>query len=273
MKNHNLLLATTSCLAALSLTHGFAPSGALAPKRISSATVNNNGNINKKLLHKLVLRSSLEEDPSDNANVNNNSKDDSSILDALKANIKLPKSPEDGTVISGDFGAIFLYSYIDHFTNHAYAKYLTEEHNMNLESFGLHAIWLDRTLNHGYLPPTLEPLVSGSTPCYSNMLASSGICAVMMVTTWAVSGYFTGAFLFENTIMCDARRALVTTGKTWAIACAMMLGIVVTGNALCGCPMHYGQFTLTKTDAEYIFDSMSVLVTWRYVLNYMYSRL
>jgi len=262
MKNHFLKMATTA--AALSLTHGFAPSGALAPKRANSV-----GNANK--LHKLVLKSSLEEDPSDNVNVN--SKNEHKLLDALKEKIKFPKSPEDGTVISGDVGAIFLYSYIDHFANHAYSKYLTLEHNMNAESFGAHAIWLDRTLNHGYLPPTLEPLVSGSTPCYSNMLASSGICAVIMVSTWALAGYFTGAFLFENTVMCDLRRALVTTGKTWVIACALMLGIVVTGNAMCGCPLHQGQFTLTKTDAEYIFDSMSVLVSWRFVLNYIYSRI
>eukprot|EP00816_Leptocylindrus_hargravesii_P005443 CAMPEP_0196821062 /NCGR_PEP_ID=MMETSP1362-20130617/77635_1 /TAXON_ID=163516 /ORGANISM="Leptocylindrus danicus, Strain CCMP1856" /LENGTH=260 /DNA_ID=CAMNT_0042200125 /DNA_START=120 /DNA_END=899 /DNA_ORIENTATION=- len=260
MKNH-LLMATTA--AAFSLTHGFAPSGALAPKRAKNSVGNAAKQANKLHNKLVILKSSLEEDPSDNAaNVNASKNENSKLLDALKEKIKLPKSPEDGTVISGDVGAIFLYSYIDHFANNAYSKYLTLEHNMNAESYGAHAIWLDRTLNHGYLPPTLEPLVSGSTPCYSNMLHSPGICAVMMVSTWAVAGYFTGAFLFENTVMCDLRRAVVTTGKTWMVACALMLGIVVTGNAMCGCPLHQGQFTLTKTDADYIFDSMSVLVTW-----------
>lgn len=96
---------------------------------------------------------------------------------------------------------------------------------------------------------------------------------MLIVSTWLFSGYINGAFLFENTISCDARRSLVVTGKSWVMSCALMISFTMVVNALCGCPStHSIALSLTRTDADFIFDSLSVLLSWRMVINWFFSR-
>jgi len=183
---------------------------------------------------------------------------------------KLPKPPEDSMALTGDIGSLFLYSYIDHFANHAYLKYIKLEHLADVKEFGDHSVLLDRSLP---LPAVLEPVHWSNLPCYSTSLNSAGICSVMMVTAWLISGYFNEAFLFENTVMCDSRRALVVAGRTWVLYCALLIGFVMVGNTLCGCPStHPIALSLTRVDADFIFDSLTVLISWRFVINAIFSR-
>ena len=182
---------------------------------------------------------------------------------------QLPKAPEDSMALSGDIGALFLYSYFDHFANHAYSKYIVLSHEAAVKEYGPNSVWLD----HNALPAVLEPLHWSDLPCYSTALTHAGICSVLMVTTWLISGYINGAFLFENTVMCDARRSLVVTGRSWVMSCALMIGFAMIYNTVCGCPSsHSIALSLTRTDADFIFDSLSVLVTWRFVINSIFSR-
>jgi len=229
------------------------------------------------------LRSSLEEDNNTNNSSNNN------IYAAALHNVfeqvkswKWPGPPEDLLVMSGDLAALFVYCYLDHIVNRMYVKVETASHLAQQESLGLNALWLDH-YNHGYIPPTLIPpdLKTLDLPCYSAMLHEPGVSLAIMTISWFTVGYFTGAFRFENTVLCDSRRALTVTTATWTLACALMIAATIVGDVvLCGCSsspllsnLSIGAFsTLTKTDADFLVDSFSVLVTWRFVISYMLGK-
>jgi hypothetical protein len=83
-------------------------------------------------------------------------------------------------------------------------------------------------------------------------------------TCWLLSGWVSGAFLFRNTLDCDNETALVVTFKTWILTSIIMVALSL-GTDLC----FFQQSGLTKADADYIFDSLSVLITWKFLVNAM----
>lgn len=110
---------------------------------------------------------------------------------------------------------------------------------------------------------------------YAPALASGGLAFVAISTCWMISGYFTSAFLYKNTIECPPKTAVLTTGKTWLLMAILMVGLAWGSDAMWGQldgvnplsdPARGG---LTKADADYIFDSLSVLAFWRWLFNYL----
>jgi hypothetical protein len=63
---------------------------------------------------------------------------------------------------------------------------------------------------------------------------------------------------------CDNETALVVTFKTWILTSIIMVALSL-GTDLC----FFQQSGLTKADADYIFDSLSVLITWKFLVNAM----
>ncbi|KAL3757435.1 hypothetical protein ACHAWU_006642 [Discostella pseudostelligera] len=109
---------------------------------------------------------------------------------------------------------------------------------------------------------------------YAPAIASSGLAFVCITTSWLLCGYISGAFLHRNTIECNPTQAMIVTFQTW-IGTALLMILLALGsdklwsaldtiNALS--PQARGG--LTKADADYIFDSLSVLGFWRFMLNW-----
>lgn len=77
----------------------------------------------------------------------------------------------------------------------------------------------------------------------------------------------------RNTLECDTSHAVMMTGKTWVCMAILMVGLAWGSDALWGqldlihplsAPARGG---LTKADADYIFDSLTVLAFWRFMFN------
>jgi hypothetical protein len=94
------------------------------------------------------------------------------------------------------------------------------------------------------------------------------MASVLLCSAWFVSGYFTGAFRFKNTMECSPSKAIVVTGKTWILSSLIMLAIAWGSDSFIGCvDCLHKSVGITKADADYIFDSLSVLLLWRYILS------
>ena len=77
----------------------------------------------------------------------------------------------------------------------------------------------------------------------------------------------------KNTLECDAKNAMIVTGKTWIFMAVLMVCISLGSDFLWAQldvihPLSDpGRGGLTKADADYIFDSLSVLAFWRWMFN------
>jgi len=186
---------------------------------------------------------------------------------------KLPKPPEDQILLLGDTGALFLYSFLDHIVTDIFEYTIaTSEVPSSIsqamaESFDISSgvpVWFD--------PESSIPL-SAALPMYHHItyapaLSTVGSASVLLATTWLICGYFTGAFLFENTIECSTRRVLTKTAQTWVFTCILMVSFALCSDSLIGCVnCLHKSVGLTKADADYIFDSLSVLVMWRFLFS------
>lgn len=198
-----------------------------------------------------------------------------SIFKSVKES--LPPLPEDHIALSGDVVAVFVYSYLDHTvhdlceeaTRMDVGEYLTTIASVNAPPL---PVWFDVTHINDFGHWLADYSSSAS---YAPAIASGGLAFVVMATCWIVSGYFSGAFLMKNTLECDSKNALLVTGKTWFIMAVLMVGFALGSDALwqeldmihpLSDPARGG---LTKSDADYIFDSLSVLAFWRWIFNYL----
>ena len=198
-----------------------------------------------------------------------------SIFKSVKES--LPPLPEDHIALSGDVVAVFVYSYLDHTahdlceeaTRMDVGEYLTTIDSVNAPPL---PVWFDVTHINDFGHWLADYSSSAS---YAPAIASGGLAFVVMATCWIVSGYFSGAFLMKNTLECDSKNALLVTGKTWFIMAVLMVGFALGSDALwqeldmihpLSDPARGG---LTKSDADYIFDSLSVLAFWRWIFNYL----
>jgi len=199
----------------------------------------------------------------------------SQFLEPIKE--ALPPLPEDPTALSGDVLALFVYSYLDHTIHDICAEaarmdigeYLTAVNSANAPSL---PVWFDVTHINEFGHWLAD---SSSITSYAPVIASGGLAFVVMASCWILSGYFSGAFLMKNTLDCDGKNAMLVTGKTWVVMAVLMVGLALGSDALWGQldtirplsdPARGG---LTKADADYIFDSLSVLAFWRWMFNYL----
>jgi hypothetical protein len=207
---------------------------------------------------------------------------------------KLPPPPEDQLSMIGDISCLFLYSFLDHFVNKVYDKWMNSpnvidflsasaaiesssaasmEYSSNLISGSVSSsslpVWFDlySSAPFGNIPlSSALPLEHHIT--YAPAIEAAGMASVLMCCSWLLSGYFTGAFRFKNTIECSTNHAILVTAKTWIFSSLMMLGIAWFSDSAVGCvDCLHKTVGITKADADYIFDSLSVLLTWRYILS------
>jgi len=197
--------------------------------------------------------------------------------DRVQFNFKMPPPPEDQFVMTGDLLSLFVYAFTDHFVCQDLASFA----NAGVKSEEIAAIasragtadsilssgtpvWLDHS--SGYRDQVLHVLLSDHTVTqYSPLLQPTGLAACVLAAAWLGCGWWNRAFSFKNTLDCRADRALVVTARTWLATCAVLLfGVAVTNAALLGDGLH-----LTKGDADYILDSLSVLCLWRFIASSM----
>mmetsp|Transcript_45863 Transcript_45863/g.53659 ORF Transcript_45863/g.53659 Transcript_45863/m.53659 type:complete len:259 (+) Transcript_45863:119-895(+) len=182
---------------------------------------------------------------------------------------QLPPLPENKLVLGGDVLALFLYSFMDHSLNY-FTDQATKE-STEASIVGLHATWLD----YFHLP---TEFVTATTQMpnlfqYSPALQQAGICSVTITTLWLISAYFNEAFSYENTVY-NSESVILITGKSWLYTAAGMIAIALASDSMiCGCPLYSHVGHLTKCDADYIFDSIGVLLSWRYMVSLILKRL
>lgn len=207
---------------------------------------------------------------------------------------KLPPPPEDQISLAGDIGCLFLYSFLDHFVNKLYDKWMNSPDTIDLLSPAAaiessSAASLEFTSNlissdfvSTSLPVWFDPNSSapfGNIPLisalpiehhitYAPALQTAGMSSVLLCSAWMMSGYFTGAFEFKNTIECSPNKAIIVTAKTWVFSSLIMLALAWGSDSLVGyVDFLHKSVGITKADADYIFDSLSVLLMWRFVLS------
>ena len=199
-----------------------------------------------------------------------------------KKTFNLPPLPEDPIILGGDILALFTYAFLDHTITAimiANAKEVYKAPNaLDIP------VWSD-VISNNFGPSLLTAITTqqqmadiGATAIvsevnemstahyYAPCLESFGVSAVLLGTCWLVSGYFNRAFEYKNTISCSPSHAICVTGRTWLFTAMMMVGLAIWSDwAFCGCHHMDVARGLTKADTDFIFDSFSVLVTWRFV--------
>ena len=225
------------------------------------------------------------------------------FVEIAKRNGILPPPPEDQLTMSGDVFALFLYSFMDHSMNDLYKDILTNSGTDSarsldpLNEFGTSThilpVWFDHV--HTLLPPDqLLTLLAIPNVNYAPLLQAAGTASVVMTTCWLLAGWWSGAFLLRNTLECHISRMLIVTGQTWLITtlvmCALAYGsdaallllgdgtycssssstaLGAAGGACLAGPTAVGG--LTKADVDYIFDSLTVLITWRFMVSALFG--
>eukprot|EP00567_Pseudictyota_dubia_P007349 CAMPEP_0197437862 /NCGR_PEP_ID=MMETSP1175-20131217/5003_1 /TAXON_ID=1003142 /ORGANISM="Triceratium dubium, Strain CCMP147" /LENGTH=285 /DNA_ID=CAMNT_0042967485 /DNA_START=237 /DNA_END=1091 /DNA_ORIENTATION=+ len=191
----------------------------------------------------------------------------------------LPPPPEDQLAMSGDVGALFLYSFLDHTLNDLYVDMINAQDYAIPSTAGAAGsfdgdttaaaahtqlpVWYDAA--HSAFGPLSTKVLPVLHAAYAPAISTAGGAAVLLTTVWLVSGYFTGAFLYKNTLGCKTSKALLVAGQTWFIAAAMMVAAALFSDqlqGLCNCLRTPSLGGLTKTDGEFIFSSLGTLVAW-----------
>jgi len=196
---------------------------------------------------------------------------------------RLPPTPEDYIVLGGDVVALFTYAFLDH----ALASLVISESKPTFTEPDslLVPVWSDIS-THNFGQSFLEAVLSEqqmaqmggnqavldlqqSIPHYAPCLNSFGVSSVVLVSCWLLSGWFNRAFCYQNTISCEPSHAILVTGKTWVYAATMMVGLAYWSSN-CFCPNHTAG--MSTSDADFIFDTFTVLVMWRYMASLVLGR-
>jgi hypothetical protein len=180
----------------------------------------------------------------------------------------LPPSPEDQLIMTGDIAALFVYSFMDHTMNELYVEQALVGKGDILDPLGDLSksqipVWFD-SLHTAVSEKHLLTLLGLPDIYYSPLICHAGAASVILSCCWLASGWLSGAFLFRNTLDCKGDQALLVTFKTWMLTCAIMVAFCMGSDVL-----WFQQSGLTKADADYIFDSLTVLITWRFIVNTM----
>jgi len=196
-------------------------------------------------------------------------------------NFELPPPPEDQLVMTGDVTALFVYSFLDHSLSEYYGDSLlsatdpqtVEEFSKQLDVPSMQLpVWFDSL--HSTLPEqkALVIMTFESVATYSPALASAGLASISMTTCWILSGYIMQAFLLRHTVECSVSKALEVTGKTWLLTVALMVCLALGSDYIWGnCNLLHKPSVggLTKADTFFIFDSLTILVTWRFMVSWL----
>lgn len=134
----------------------------------------------------------------------------------------------------------------------------------------------------GSLPVWFDPLSSapyGNVPLnsalpiehhitYAPAISSAGSASVLLCSIWMLCGYITEVFCFKNTVECSRSQAILVTTKTWILSSIIMMMIAYTSDILLGSIDSLHKITgLSRVDADFILDSLSVLLVWRFILS------
>jgi len=216
--------------------------------------------------------------------------------------------PQDSIVLSGDILALLIYTYLDHYLNslvlEAKNTAITTASADVISNTLLHSppsssissslsslITTTPSTDMVYLVP------------YAPAVAAPGMAFVILASCWVGCGVLSGAFQFSNTRDCDPTWAMIVTLRTWAGAAFLVVLIALLSDATVAGVFHranipmldYGTYYsdelrhtvlrpyidgrvgdasdprggLTRADADYIFDSLSVLAFWRLMYNWM----
>lgn len=203
---------------------------------------------------------------------------------------KLPPPPEDQISLSGDVATIFTYSFLDHMVSGMYDSTINSPEIFSAGSAlgtiesssaasadftgydsagGGLPVWFD-TLNSapfGTVPLSAALPIEQHT-AYAPAFGTAGLSAVLLTSTWLFCGYFTGAFQFKNTLQCSTRHAMKITAKNWFFTAIVMISLALGSDHFVGCvDCLHKSIGLTKADTAYIFDSLSVLLFWRFITS------
>lgn len=286
-----MILRISSLVALLAAAGQLSPSSAFQSQPIirTSPTLASSLNDNGRLLPSAssafpaasALRMSSIPDDKDDVNFSPPSQLNKHLDDENKLKFSLPPAPEDLIALTGDVVSLFVYSYMDHMTNEIYADTAAKMDVADLVAYDPAVnptvslpVWFDpdhlQTFGSNWLARAAE------VP-YAPVIAHSGLAFVTISTCWLLVGhFFTGAFMNANTLGCKGDKAMMVTLKTWAGTALLMILLAWGSDALWGmldenfnalsAPARGG---LTKVDADFIFDSLSVLAWWRFMFNWL----
>ena len=214
----------------------------------------------------------------------------------------LPEPPEDVLTLAGDVASLFLYAFMDHFLNDVFlqsvlasstsaadaAKTLDPSgHDIVLAST---PVWLDPTAVGPHVSDQVLfwDLQSRVMPHFTPILSDAGVAGVTLASCWILAGLFHKAFHLRNTLDCSTERAITVAGQTWLSACVMLILLATVSHHWFGTvnvqdvstsvlmmegrimsPIEEYFSVLTKADSEYIFNSLGVLLTWRFLISFL----
>ena len=209
----------------------------------------------------------------------------------------LPEPPEDILTLAGDVASLMLYAFTDHYLNHVVVSHIlassasAADAAKALDPSGLSVtlastpVWLDA----GGAPQLqdqvlLWDLQSKVTPQWTPLLESAGGASVALASCWILAGLVHQAFHFRNTLDCSTHRAVAVTGQTWVTCALLLMGLacltshldasavstsVLMGEGRILSPLEEGFRGLTRSDADYVVNSLGVVLTWRFLVSYL----
>jgi len=196
----------------------------------------------------------------------------------------LPPMPEDHIILTGDIFSLFVYCFMDHITDDIFSEDSMLHALVTSSPQSIQVpVWADISNNFGssllreimnqqqiahignsaLLNPDNVPI-----PHYVPIFLSPGVSFVLFTSAWILSGYFNRSFSFSNGIQSDPAQAINIVFKTWIFTAAMMFSIALLSGQICGCDF-IGSVGMSKSDIEFIFDSLTVLAVWRFVVASM----
>lgn len=187
---------------------------------------------------------------------------------------KLPPPPEDHFVLIGDMLSLTVYGITDHLLCQVVSAQTIPNDSQKLlhdmvanADASLHVpVWWEAGSPQAgsVLQTTLEAHVVTQ---YSPLLEPVGQATTLLLASWLFSGWFHRAFLFRNTLDCSTDQALTVTGKTWVTSCLVLLVLVIASQAFCG--LEDWATTFRQGDLDYLVDSLTVLLVWRFIASSM----
>jgi hypothetical protein len=186
-----------------------------------------------------------------------------------------PPPPEDFFVLIGDLLSLTVYGITDHLTGQIISVHSIPTDQQQLihdmvattDVSQVHIpVWWDVTTPQAgsILQSTLQAHVVTQ---YSPLLEPIGQATTVLVASWLLAGWYHRAFLFQNTLDCSTDHVLTVTGKTWLTSCILLVLFIMGSQAFCGCD-HWAT-TFRQGDVNYLVDSLTVLVVWRFMASTM----
>lgn len=192
----------------------------------------------------------------------------------------LPPNPEDKVVLTGDLLCLAVYGFFDHFICYDIAHFMMRNLDSPHKLFEAAAsapssggvlpaanwgapVWLEHG-NHYTLHVLQVTLQDRLVTSYSPVLEPVGLATCLLSTCWLLSGWWHRAFLFPNTVACTTTRAITITAQTWFTCTLIMLSVVSLTHGI-------DNNSFTKGDLDFIFDSLTVLIAWRFTASYFFG--